>query len=119
MLSVNQTAAQIKLCEMWKAAKLDNYPIKMKKIDKNINEWSTRLSKDKRFKEKVRSELGMSTIEADGARLWNKAPKSVTSAFTMWQAKKEIKDFLQNITNIKPLQKSKLHPNQSYNYNHS
>jgi hypothetical protein len=28
-LLVNQTAAQVKLCEMWKVAKLDNYPVKM------------------------------------------------------------------------------------------
>ena len=33
IISVNQTGAQIKLCEMWKAAKLENYPVKMERTE--------------------------------------------------------------------------------------
>jgi hypothetical protein len=41
---------QIKLGEMWKAAKLDKYPVKMEKIERNTNERSTIQSKDEKFK---------------------------------------------------------------------
>ena len=97
ILSVNQQAAQIKLSEMWKATKLENYPVKMEKLQTNGQERATRQNKEDKFKEKVRTKLGMSTFVTDGARLWNRAPKSVTSAGTMWQAKKAIKEFCKTL----------------------
>ena len=41
-LSVNQTAAQIKLTEAWKASRDDQYPIKMRKERPEGEESSTR-----------------------------------------------------------------------------
>ena len=32
MLSANQINTQIKLCDMWKANNLENYPIKIEKV---------------------------------------------------------------------------------------
>jgi hypothetical protein len=54
-LSVNQTAAQVKLCEMWNASKLENDPVKIERIELNGVESSTTQSKKSKFKEKVRS----------------------------------------------------------------
>jgi hypothetical protein len=68
-VSVNQTAAQIKLGDMWKAATQTKYPVKMEKVERNANEWYTRQSKGMRFKVKGRTKLGRSTFLADGARL--------------------------------------------------
>jgi hypothetical protein len=91
ILSVNQTAAKIKLGEMRKAAKLENYPVKIEKIELNDEERFTGQIKSCKFYEKARTKLGMSTFVTDGARLWNRAPKSVTNAETILQAKKTIK----------------------------
>ena len=74
---------------MWKAVKQENYPIKLEKATKHTNGRATRHSEDIRFKEKARTKLGKSTFVADGARLWNRAPNSVTSALTIWHAKKQ------------------------------
>jgi hypothetical protein len=46
LLSVNQTAAQIKLCEMWKAVKQRNYPIKLEKATQHTNGRAARHSED-------------------------------------------------------------------------
>jgi hypothetical protein len=59
---VNQTVLQIKLGEMWKSAKLGYYPVRMEKIERNINERSTRQSKDTKFKVKVRTKVGKEHI---------------------------------------------------------
>jgi chromatin remodeling complex protein RSC6 len=96
-MSVNQTAAQIKLCEMRKASKVEDYPVKMEKIKYNIGERLTRQNKEEKFKETARTKLGMSTFVTDGARLWNRAPKNVTSAKTIWQAKKTIKEYCKKL----------------------
>ena len=55
ILSVNQTAAQIKQLEMWKVAKQENYPVKIESVEQNTNGRSTRWSKDERFKEKPKT----------------------------------------------------------------
>ena len=96
-MSVNQTAAQIKLCEMWKASKVEDYPVKMEKTKCKIGERVTRQNKEEKFKEMARTKLGMSTFVTDGARLWNRAPKNVTSAKTRWQAKKTIKEYCKTL----------------------
>jgi hypothetical protein len=50
-MSVNQTASQIKLCEMWKASKVEDYPVKMEKTKCKIGERVTRQNKEEKFKE--------------------------------------------------------------------
>jgi hypothetical protein len=96
-LSVNQTAAQIKLGEMWKAATQNKYPVKMEKVERNANERHTRQSKDMKFKEKGRTKLGRSSFVADGARLWNNAPGNISSAKTIGQAKQVIKTYCKSL----------------------
>ena len=95
-LSVNQTAAQIKLTEMWKAANEKNYPVIMQKVVKT-NERNTRNNQGVKFVEKIRSKLGKSTFAADGPKLWNNAPESVTSAISKWKAKKAIKTYCKSL----------------------
>ena len=64
----------------------------MEKTEQNANGRSMRRCESERFKEKARMKLGMSTSVVDGAKLWNRAPNSVTSAPSIWQAKKAIKN---------------------------
>ena len=90
-LSVNQTAAQIKLGEMWKAAKLEGYPVNMVKTKQNEDGRMTRHNQGDKFKEVIRTTLGKNSFVADGPKLWNNAPESITKAATLWKAKKEIK----------------------------
>jgi hypothetical protein len=94
--SVNQTAAQIKLGEMWKAAMQPKYPVKMERVERNANE-HTRQSKSLRFKVKGRTKVGRSAFVADGARPWNNAPGNITSATTIWQAKKSIRTYCKTL----------------------
>jgi hypothetical protein len=55
MLSVNQTAAQIKLTEMWKASNDLQYPIKMKTRERQENVIETRCVTRRDLTEVVRS----------------------------------------------------------------
>ena len=96
-LSVNQTAAQIKIGEMWKAANQDNYPVKMEKTTQKEGERITRHNHGIKFKEVIRSALGKNSFVADATKLWNNAPDSITKADTLWKAKQEIKIYCKTL----------------------
>ena len=53
MLSVNQTLAQVKLLEAWKANKDENYPIHMKKKERTEKEEPSRNTKTSRKEEEM------------------------------------------------------------------
>ena len=79
MLSVNQTNAQIKLTEVWKAlngksSSLNN--LKMKKLPSNR---ITRSITDGKLMEEGSSNKAFNTYQNDASRLWNRAPISIKS----------------------------------------
>ena len=76
---------------MWKAAKLEGYPVNMVKTKQNEDGRMTRHNQGDKFKEVIRTTLGKNSFVADGPKLWNNAPESITKAATLWKAKKEIK----------------------------
>ena len=79
MLSVNQTNAQIKLTEVWKAlngksSSLNN--LKMKTLTSNR---ITRSITNGELMEEGSSNKALNTYQNDASRLWNRAPISIKS----------------------------------------
>ena len=93
MLSVNQISAQIKLCEMWKAKNIEEYPIKFRYQSTNPGARETRGNSSGKMIETGRTQKSISSFVGDAPRIWNKAPIQVTNAKTLSTAKKEIRKF--------------------------
>ena len=93
MLSVNQLNASIKLLEVWKALKVDNYPLTIKRQEVTTNGTTTRGGSVGRPIEIGKTNLTHKTCVSDSIHLWNKAPKSITESASLYQAKKEIITF--------------------------
>ena len=94
MLSVNQTNAQIKLTEVWKAlngksSSLNN--LKMKTLTSNR---ITRSITNGELMEEGLSNKALNTYQNDASRLWNRAPISIKSCGSLSLAKKAIKEFV-------------------------
>ena len=97
MLSVNQTAAQIKMTEMWKVENLPKYPIKMEIEEKPKVGLATRSGQEKKYKELGRTKTGRQSFIGDAPRLWNKAPAKIKAAKSLYTAKKEIRLFCKTL----------------------
>ena len=94
ILPVNQLKAQIKLLEIWKALNVEGYPLKIQQQSADINRVSTRADQRARPVEIGLKNLTKNTCVSDAIRVWNKAPVQVTSSLTVYQAKKEIKNYV-------------------------
>ena len=97
VLSVNQLNAQIKLLEIWKSLNISSYPLKIKKKNTVENRLNTRAYISKRPVEIGLREITRNTSISDAIRIWNRAPMSVTTCQTVYQAKKEIKLFVRSL----------------------
>ena len=63
MLSVNQTAAQIKMLEMWKVENMEDYPIKMDQGRPTPGDRSTRSGQTTKYKEFGRTRIGKKVLQ--------------------------------------------------------
>ena len=97
MLSVNQTAAQIKLTEVWKARHTEEYPLKFAFQVTKEGGRETRGDRSGKAVETGRTCMAKATFMNDAARLWNKAPENIRNAKTMLAAKKAIKTFCKTL----------------------
>ena len=97
MLSVNQLNASVKLLEIWKALKVDNYPLSINTQETRVDGSSTRADTAGRPKEIGKSILTQKTCVSDAIHTWNKAPKKVTDCETLYQAKKAIRTFAKSL----------------------
>ena len=99
LLSVNQLAAQIKLLEVWKSVNLEGYPIMLEPYNNNLSQsgHSLRPQGDRIFKDMSKLHKAESSFNIDAARIWNAAPKTVTSAITLSLAKKSILLFVKSL----------------------
>ena len=99
ILSVNQLAASIKLIEVWKSQNVPDYPLLLDPY----NQTPTTLNLDLRpkpsriFNDSARLQITKYSFNVDSARLWNHAPREVTSAPTLEAAKKAV------LTHVKTL----------------
>ena len=95
--SVNQLNAQIKLQEIWKALNVDNYPLKISQQRANMSGVSTRAGQSGRPIEIGKKHLTQKTSISDAIRVWNLAPQKVNESKSLYQAKKEIKNFVKTL----------------------
>ena len=99
MLSVNQSAAQIKLLEAWKSMNVEDYPINLR------NERQSEASPSRQVRESTRrtkTEGGrlkstLASFSRDTGRLWNQAPKTIKEAKTVYAAKSEIRKYCKTL----------------------
>ena len=97
MLSVNQINGQIKLTEVWKAANVENYPIKLLKKDLNSVTMSTRAATRGDLVLQGKNELCTTSFLQDSARIWNNAPNDIKDCNSIYKAKKNIKKFVHTL----------------------
>ena len=97
MLTVNQTNAQAKLLEVWKALNVPKYPLKIKQQSENHEGTRTRADVNKRPCDICRSTLTKKTCLSDAIRLWNLSPDSIKESKTVYKAKTEIRRFVKTL----------------------
>ena len=97
MLSVNQTMAQIKITEVWKAMNSENNPLKFTQQQPAINGRETRgVSSGKLVQEKG-SKLAKDSFIYDATKIWNDAPESIKASKSLLSAKAENKKYCCNL----------------------
>ena len=98
LLSVNQLNAQIKIREVWKSLKNENYPTKWEYVLPNPNVNSGLRSGDKKIlKTSGISRISDSTFVNDAARLWNLTPDYIKNCISIHSVKKEINKFVKTL----------------------
>ena len=93
ILSVNQTAIQIKLMEAWKATHMPNYPTQLEKNEENklLNSRELRPTSIRLWREDGKSSAARESFSRNTAKIWNQAPITVKETRTLNQAKKAVK----------------------------
>jgi hypothetical protein len=99
LLSVNQTAASIKLVEVWKSLNQDGYPISFEPYNHNLHNHNRDLrpQANRLLKDNCRLKRNEASFSIDAARLWNAAPKDITEAISIDVVKAAIRRFCQNL----------------------
>ena len=96
-LSVNQTMAQIKITEMWKAKYTTHNPLKILPLEIPENGRIARSNTNGPLQCKGLSTLSQNTFIEDSKRVWNSAPDSTKHAKSLISAKKEIKIYYETL----------------------
>ena len=93
LLSVNQLAASIKLCEVWKAENVPNYPVQLEPNQRisTYTERSVRPTTNRKWNQDCNSTAARESFSRNAAKLWNSAPLTIKNAKNLNLAKKEIK----------------------------
>ena len=99
-LSVNQLNAQMKLCEMWKANNVSNYPTKVFKRSVNDESRSTTRSSTLGLGvllESGKTAFSQQTFIYDATNAWNKAPVNIKNCVSIISAKEAIREFVKSL----------------------
>ena len=101
MLSINQTIAQIKIMEAWKANKDENYPVHMKRRERMEGEEPARNTRASRRGEEMpeggKTKQAEESFVRDTGRLWNRTPIEIKEAATKGMAKQLIRTFCKSL----------------------
>ena len=97
LLSVNQLNAQIKLCDIWKAVNVTDYPTKVSFITVQSNSVHTRSVTNGLLKESGKTALTQGTLINDAIKAWNITSNEVKQSATYNVAKNNIKKFVKNL----------------------
>ena len=76
-------AAQVKLTEMWKPKKIEDYPVKVKFQETMPGDRETRGTKNGKMVETGRSTKSKAIFVGYAPRIWNKTPVQITTAKTL------------------------------------
>ena len=82
---------------MWKAANVENYPIKLLKKDLNLVTMPTRAATRGDLVLQGKNELCTTSFIQDSARNWNNAPTDIKNCNSIYTAKKLIKKFVHTL----------------------
>ena len=97
MMSVNQTAAQIKLLEMWKAKNTEDYPLKIQ-FQTTAREGTTTWGDSSgKAIEVGKTNAAKKSFIGDATRTWNRAPDEIKLAKTISSAKHRIKVYCKTL----------------------
>ena len=95
MLSVNQLAASIKLCEVWKSLNIVNYPIQLEpnssadaRPERIVRPGTTRS-----WNQDAKSVAEKESFSRSAAKLWNSLPLEIKNSKSLNIAKKAIKKY--------------------------
>ena len=99
LLSVNQLSAEIKLIEVWKSINVEGCPINLVPYNQNQdpNDHLLRPKPTRVFNDTARLRMSQSSFNIDAAKVWNRAPKEVQNATTLYGAKRAIKIFCKSL----------------------
>ena len=97
MLSVNQLNAQIKIVEIWKAANVEQYPLKLNRKQVIPENRNTRACTQGKLIVPGTKPIMQKTCINDAMKIWNTCPASITKAATLATAKAEIKKFVKTL----------------------
>ena len=99
LLSVNQTAIQIKLMEAWNATHVKDYPTQMEKNEEHLipNTRELRPTSIRLWKEDGKTSAARESFTRNTAKIWNQAPKALKETLTLNQAKKCVKDYCKTL----------------------
>ena len=93
---LNQTAAQIKLTEAWKANHDEDYPVKMM-TSKKHTEREVRRGTRREMLEGGKTKIIQDSYTRDTGRIWNRAPIAIKDALSIRSAKMEIKKYCKTL----------------------
>ena len=96
LLSVNQTSAQIKLLEAWKASRDPDFPVKFGDGERGGERETERMMRPttrRRMNEGGKNRITEDSFLRDTGRIWNKAPLEIIEARTIETAKVKIRKY--------------------------
>ena len=95
LLSVNQLAASIKLCEVWKSENIKDYPIHLEPNHPGLghSDRSVRPTTSRKWNQDAKSTAAKESFSRNAAKLWNNAPQCIKTAKSLTSAKKEIRKY--------------------------
>ena len=94
MLSVNQLSVQIKLTEVWKSQRVENYPIKIDILEATEGQRQTRSVSRGDLVTNGHSQTNQSAFINDATKIWNLAPIDIKESITLNMAKTNINKFV-------------------------
>ena len=75
----------LRLCKMWKANKIEDYPVKVEKVNRSDDSRKTRAITNNTLKESAKSNVTMNTYLNDAIKAWNKCPEDIKKGLSSRQ----------------------------------
>ena len=99
MLSVNQLAASIKICEVWKSLNIVNYPIQLEPNSRSVSRFDrqVRPGTSRLWNQDAKTTAEKECFSRSAAKLWNNIPLEIKNSTSLVSAKKAIKIYCKSL----------------------